>query len=226
MSETVSYGFQEVDPEEKIAALLSIVAQKREHLQNFPASCAARIAREEAFDHIYQTAAVDLGMSKAEVDAMWRHEDDFIFAELEYTKSKTCCWNSSNNAMYATIVDYNEKRQQEAAACLPPVVFKAQDGGYDVFRDHNPVGWVAWSEDEPCPQRNVADDTEADHASLAYCEWKDVMEGTDEDDDGGDTAGPTCNGACGGQSADASCWCDELCDGYGDCCSDKAAVCG
>ena len=90
-----------------------------------------------------------MGMSKADVDAMWRHRDDFIFAELEYTKSKTCCWNSTNNAMYQTIVDFNAKREEEAGACLPPVVFKATDGGYDLFRDHNPVGWVDWSEDEP-----------------------------------------------------------------------------
>lgn len=29
---------------------------------------------------------------------------------------------------------------------------------------------------------------------------------------------------CGGQAADG-CWCDELCDGYGDCCADKTAAC-
>lgn len=29
---------------------------------------------------------------------------------------------------------------------------------------------------------------------------------------------------CGGPSA-GNCWCDELCEGFGDCCSDKAAVC-
>ena len=34
----------------------------------------------------------------------------------------------------------------------------------------------------------------------------------------------TCEGACGGQSNDR-CWCDDLCDGYGDCCSDYAPVC-
>ena len=34
----------------------------------------------------------------------------------------------------------------------------------------------------------------------------------------------TCAGACGDQ-APAGCWCDEACAGYGDCCSDKVAVC-
>jgi hypothetical protein len=216
----------EVDPEEKIAALLSIVEQKREHLQNFPASCSARIGREEAFDHIYETAAVDLGMSKEQVDAMWRVADDYIFAELDYTKSKTCCWNSTNHAMYETIVDFNASRQEEAAMCLPPIVFKAMDGGYAAFRAHDPTGWVDWSEDESCPQRNVANDTEAAFAGTSYCAWKDLTEGGGEDDGGGAPPAATCEGACGGQSADASCWCDDLCEGYGDCCSDRVQACG
>lgn len=38
-------------------------------------------------------------------------------------------------------------------------------------------------------------------------------------------SGPSCEGACGGQSADG-CWCDSACAYYGDCCEDKAAVCG
>jgi hypothetical protein len=38
-----------------------------------------------------------------------------------------------------------------------------------------------------------------------------------------DSAG-TCNGYCGKKSA-GSCWCDEQCTSYGDCCADKKAVC-
>jgi hypothetical protein len=119
--------------------------------------------------------------------------------------------------MYQTIVDFNAKRQEEAAACLPPVVFKATDGGYEVFRAHNPIGWVDWRADESCPQSNVLDDTEAEHAATPYCEWKDAP---DEP-----TAGGSCVGHCGGQSSDASCWCDDLCTDYGDCCSDYAGAC-
>ena len=32
--------------------------------------------------------------------------------------------------------------------------------------------------------------------------------------------------ACGGQSTNDLCWCDDLCDQFGDCCDDIAAVCG
>lgn len=35
----------------------------------------------------------------------------------------------------------------------------------------------------------------------------------------------SCEGSCGG-TADAGCWCDNLCSFYGDCCDDKVDVCG
>lgn len=35
----------------------------------------------------------------------------------------------------------------------------------------------------------------------------------------------SCQSSCGGSSPDGSCWCDDGCAGYGDCCSDKASVC-
>jgi hypothetical protein len=38
-------------------------------------------------------------------------------------------------------------------------------------------------------------------------------------------AGASCDGACDGASSDQSCWCDDSCSYYGDCCSDYAAVC-
>jgi hypothetical protein len=37
--------------------------------------------------------------------------------------------------------------------------------------------------------------------------------------------GSTCEGACGGQAADGSCWCDDACTYYGDCCDDLAEHC-
>jgi hypothetical protein len=37
-------------------------------------------------------------------------------------------------------------------------------------------------------------------------------------------SGATCYQACGAQ-APSGCWCDVGCEGYGDCCADKAAVC-
>jgi hypothetical protein len=36
----------------------------------------------------------------------------------------------------------------------------------------------------------------------------------------------SCEASCGGSSPDGSCWCDDLCSQYGDCCSDIAEKCG
>lgn len=43
--------------------------------------------------------------------------------------------------------------------------------------------------------------------------------------DAGDEPVGTCVDACGGAAADGSCWCDDLCEQYGDCCDDIADVC-
>jgi len=38
--------------------------------------------------------------------------------------------------------------------------------------------------------------------------------------------GDSCVDHCGNESADGSCWCDSLCEAYGDCCADKVNACG
>jgi hypothetical protein len=43
--------------------------------------------------------------------------------------------------------------------------------------------------------------------------------------DAGGGGGGSCAGACGGQ-APSGCWCDATCASYGDCCFDRANVCG
>lgn len=35
----------------------------------------------------------------------------------------------------------------------------------------------------------------------------------------------SCQSSCGGSSPDGSCWCDDQCASYGDCCSDRNSVC-
>ena len=37
--------------------------------------------------------------------------------------------------------------------------------------------------------------------------------------------GPSCEGQCGGPGPDAACWCDDLCETFGDCCDDYADAC-
>lgn len=37
--------------------------------------------------------------------------------------------------------------------------------------------------------------------------------------------GPTCEGACGGPADGGACWCDDLCEQFGDCCDDFTDAC-
>ncbi len=168
----------ELSPEQKRDVLLEIIESKRQHLQQFPASCSARIGREEAFESLYELEEEEFGSTRNDVDNEYRRLEDYVFGELVYGESKTCCWNRSTNAMYDIIMDLNIKAQQDAEMCVAPIVFMNRDDdgdGYDLFRQHaieldRESDWVAWSEDESCPQRDVAVDTEAEPDQLAFCE--------------------------------------------------------
>ncbi|MCA9515624.1 MAG: hypothetical protein KC635_11830 [Myxococcales bacterium] len=164
--------------EEELNVLLVRIDTAREALQQHPASCSNRTRREEAFTELYALLADEKGMDAEAVDRTYRTFDDYVFPELEYSKSKTCCWNSSTSEMYLIVTTYNEVRQREAAQCLEPVAFKAVGGGYDVFADYaasidKAAEWRAWSEDEPCPQRDVVDDLETAHAWSGFCAVRD-----------------------------------------------------
>src|SRR5688572_17092270 len=129
--------------------------------------------------------------------------------------------------MFQTIVDLNAKRQEEAGeACVEPLVFKAVDGGYEAFRAHGPGTWIDWSADETCPQANVANDTEAQHDAIAFCEWRESGEQGSGDVPPAPVEGASCQGRCGGSSQDGSCLCDAQCEQFGDCCGDNVAACG
>ena len=162
----------DLTPDEHRDLLLDVIEAKRTHLRNFPASCSARIAREDAFEDLYEVLDTEFGMSRTDVDAEHRSLEDFVFAELVYEKSKTCCWNSTTDAMYRSIMDLNEELQEAAGdACVEPTIFKATDGGYDVFQAHDPLVWKAWRADETCPQANVQDDEVAAALGVSFCEW-------------------------------------------------------
>jgi hypothetical protein len=210
----------EVTPQQLRDALLSDIERRRQHLRDFPASCGARLRREEAFSRLYELMEHEFDTSREQVDVLHRTLEDYVFAELVYGESKTCCWNSTTARMYETIMKLNAQVALEAGdACVEPIVFKARAGGYAIFRDHDPQGWVDWSEDEACPQRNVLDDVEAHGEATAYCAWQSAVDQHAIGD------GASCVGQCGAGSFDGSCWCDHVCDTLGDCCDDFAAAC-
>jgi hypothetical protein len=168
----------ELSPEQKRDVLLDVIESKRQHLRRFPASCSARIAREAAFDDLYSLMADEFDMSTTDVDAEYRILEDYVFAELEYEKSKTCCWNSSTSNMHEIIIDLNVQAQEGADMCVAPIVFMNRDDdadGYQLFREHaislgRGEQWVTWSADESCPQANVAVDTPAEAEYADYCD--------------------------------------------------------
>ena len=174
----------ELTGELKVQILIQTIEEKRAHLRQYPASCSARIAREAAFDELYEVASTELatatspGLTRLEVDRLYRKMEDYVFVELAYDQSRTCCWNSTTHHMYDIIMDLHEGRTQDAeeGACVEPVPFKMVDGAYDEFRAHaQSLGveefWVPWSADESCPQETtVTTDTEAEHRWSSYCD--------------------------------------------------------
>jgi hypothetical protein len=161
------------DPTVLRDALLRGIEDRRAHLSRFPASCSARTRREELFRELYAVMEQHFGASREETDRRYRKIDDYVFAELDYTKSKTCCWNSTTADMYQIILETARSRQNPSV-CEPPPVFKATNGGYATFRDYAVATgrgalWREWSEDEPCSQRGVSNDTETAHDAAPYC---------------------------------------------------------
>ena len=175
--ETFEDILREVTPEEKREVLVNQIEDAHNHLRQYPASCSARFRREDAFRELYDLASERFGQTRKQVDAEVRTLEEFVFAGLVYEKSKTCCWNSTTAATYEIAMQkaYDDTEDHSASACRAPTVFKNADGGYDVFRSYaESIGrgdeWVDWSEDEPCAQRDVRDDTEQDHEWTPWCD--------------------------------------------------------
>jgi hypothetical protein len=163
--------------ERRDVALAQIEAA-REHLRNYPASCAARVRREDAFEQLYAVLA-EQGMDRAAVDGSYRQLEDYAFAALVYAESRTCCWNSTTRAMSEIALSFAEAEQAEAEAegmCVAPTVFRAHTDGYERWRAYAvSIGrggeWRAWREDETCAQRDVPEDAEdAARAATGWCD--------------------------------------------------------
>lgn len=198
-------------PEQRRDAAIARIDQARAHLRDYPASCSARERREDAFRDLYAVMDDYFGEDRAAVDARFRTLEDYVFAELQYTASRTCCWNRSTAAMREIVLAYAEKEQTDAAArgmCVAPTPFRAEAAdraaggdGYARWREYaRSIGrgadWRAWSEDEACAQRDVVGDTVTGRGTeTAYCERRPSGGGT-----GGGTTTPACDPAGGDDS--------------------------
>ncbi|MAQ18023.1 MAG: hypothetical protein CMN30_24900 [Sandaracinus sp.] len=171
----------DVSPEEQVEVALVEIDAARMHLRDYPASCAARTRREDAFERLYELTHDLYGWTRSRTDAEHRTLEDHVFAELEYEVSRTCCWNRSTATMHMVVMDYARAEQADAEAdgmCVAPSVFRAELEGYARWADHAATlglagEWRDWSEDEACSQRDVAEDTVAPRAvtsGAAFCE--------------------------------------------------------
>ncbi len=147
---------------------LSAIEAARARMRGTPASCAGRTAREDAFTSLYDIMSRSFGKSKAEVDAQYRTLEDYVFAELVYEQSKTCCWNNSTPQMGEIILDYAKKEKAVADAqrvCRQPTVFRATgSGSYDIWKTHAAMlgrasQWTDWvaSPQERCNPSSLQD---------------------------------------------------------------------
>ncbi len=168
----------QVTPAQQRTELLQQIADARHHLSQYPASCSARERREHAFEQLYDVSSTAFNQTTAQVDAQHRELEDYVLGELEYTKSKTCCWNSSTSAMYDIVMKQAAAEQaaaEAASTCVAPTVFASRQDGYSKWSAYAATlgrasDWKAWSEDEACPQRNVASDTVAVVEETPFCE--------------------------------------------------------
>jgi hypothetical protein len=142
------------------------------------------------------------GTAQSDVDAQYRTLEDYVFAELDYTQSKTCCWDTTTPAMAAIVLDQANVEQQggqSSGQCVEPTVFRAMASsgdGYDLWRNHAQAmgrasDWLAWEQDETCPGANVAQDSlgpdQTDYCATLASE-ADAGAGGSTGDDGGGAA--------------------------------------
>jgi len=167
--------------EDRRNAALGQIRSARQHLRMYPASCSARARREDAFEDLYRIEE-EAGRSRAQTDGTHRMMEDWVFSELTYDRSRTCCWNSSTAAMAEVILDYAETEQRSNAAmgmCAAPTVFRAEGAsttsdGYRRWREHaatmgRDADWRMWSEDEPCTARGNTDDVPSGRGPTFTC---------------------------------------------------------
>ena len=138
---------------QKLQGLLDQIEDKRNHLRRFPASCSARERRELLFSDLVSLMGDHDNWSIEQTEAKYRNIEDYIYPALDYEKSKTCCWNSSTQAMAEIIVAYNKDQQKDQ--CVAPTQFVRAAGAYSPFAAYaQKIGrgadWKTWSADEEC----------------------------------------------------------------------------
>ena len=153
------------------------LAAARRKLELKPASCSSRALRESSWGQLISAGSA-IGKSESEVREENKTLADYVFAELIYNQSKTCCWLTPGPEQYSVIMDYAEKEQTDAQAsgtCKQPTVFRAEDGAYARWKAHaSTLGktFQDWNQDEsPCPAAaSTGTDVLTPAGGASFCE--------------------------------------------------------
>lgn len=167
-------------PEEAFGIAKDNLEAARTKLTLKPASCSSRSLRETSWNQLIAAGAA-IGKSEADIRSENKELADYVFAELIYNQSKTCCWLTPGPEQYETIMGYAQKEQNDAQAagtCKQPTVFRQTNGNYDIWKTYAQAEgktWVDWTQDEsPCPANVGADPNATDPLTppgeRAFCE--------------------------------------------------------
>jgi hypothetical protein len=163
-------------PQEYRDELLRLIGEGRQKLRSKPSGCSGREKREDIFLELYQLMKDEFWKSREETDKLYRMTEDYVFAPLEYTKSSTCCWNSSTPEMGGSVVTTAIKTAKaQASACKDPAIFMKMNGDYEFYRKAATsagVVWKAYSNDEACSQGSLPSDTAKAWTVTPYCTVK------------------------------------------------------
>ena len=199
-------------PQERKDAAIVMIEAARTRLRGLPASCSARALREDGFQMLYTSLGELEQLEQQQIDAKYRKLEDYVFADLDYTKSKTCCWNTTTPAMAEIVLSQAKVEQDKATAakmCKQPTAFRATKGGgdgYTLWSSHakemgRAADWRAWSEDEPCAQKALPEDSISFRGQQDYCGTIAVAPDADAGVDGAADGGA--DSAADGGSADS-----------------------
>jgi len=167
------------DPAARRTELRTALGTTRQYQREHPASCSNREKREALLNDLAQLESEENYWERTETEQHYRSYEDYVFPLLKYERSKTCCWNTTTAAMGQIVVQYNKNRERSSSRCQIPVPFTAAN--YGVFKAYaaqigRGADWRDWSEDEPCPQRTVADDMiSPDLNAIGYCDIRSYL---------------------------------------------------
>jgi hypothetical protein len=167
----------EVPLDQQKTEILARIDDARHHLSQYPASCSARELREQAFRDLYDVEGRLSQKTQSQVDFEQRKLEDYVFAQLDYSKSKTCCWDTSSAGMYDVIMKAAAADKAAADAmhvCTAPLVFAARTDDYKHWSDYaasigQAAAWKPYTDDEGCAMHNVTTDTVAPSTATDFC---------------------------------------------------------